>query len=139
MHVYLVHQSIQPSYLSSALADYYLLSIENIQLLSYLYLCLNWISVFFRSHTGNWSLLNEDCYSAQINGVQTKSTLRVSVTSDIYITAKFRVSTICKTLEILKGPSRFIIFKKKHVLGKLVSDYLPLSQKAKNFYFAKSR
>ena len=72
--------SIQPTYLSSALADYYLLSIENIQLLCYLYLCLNWISVFFRSHTGNWSLLNEDCYSAQINGVQTKSTLRVSVT-----------------------------------------------------------
>ena len=62
------------------MADYYLLSIENIQLLCYLYLCLNWISVFFRSHTGNWSLLNEDCYSAQINGVQTKSTLRVSVT-----------------------------------------------------------
>ena len=69
------------------MADYSLLSIENIYCVCTSIMLfipfLNWISVFFRSHTGNWSLLNKDCYSTQINGVQTKSTLRVSVTSDI--------------------------------------------------------
>ena len=34
--------------------------------------------VFCRSHQGNWSVPNEDCFTAQIDGVQTESALQVS-------------------------------------------------------------